>query len=49
MIEATKAVAAQLGMPYPVVRGRMQALRRKGNTKAQVIQKMDVLLAPTRP
>ena len=49
MIEATRAVAAQLDMPYPAVRGRMQELRRRGNTKAQVIHKMGVLMASTRP
>jgi len=49
MIDETRAVAAQLGMPYVTVRRRMQELRRKGNTKAQVIDKMAVLLGSTRP
>jgi hypothetical protein len=49
MIEACDAAAQALSMPYPALRARMQELRRKGFTKAQVIDKMDVLLASTRP
>ena len=49
MVYACKAVAEELDMPYVKFRARMQELRRKGNTKAQVIDKVTVLLGPTKP
>ena len=40
MIDATKVVAAELGVPYVTVRRQMQALRRQGLSRSDVLHRI---------